>query len=145
MIVCLPDDEPERSRIGRAMARELVAIAQRAPEGRRGWLIEEINGKPAIEDPVEPVPARGRLHVDRDGTAAARAAAPAGKLQGDERRRTMPEGDTIFRAARSLHRVLAGHAVTRFETAYAHLDRVNVDTPIVGRTIEKCESAGKHC
>ena len=56
----------------------------------------------------------------------------------------MPEGDSIFRAARSLHRVLAGHAVTKFETAYAHLDRVNVDTPVVGRTIEKCESAGKH-
>ena len=32
------------------MARELVALAQRAPEGRRGWLIEEINGRPAIED-----------------------------------------------------------------------------------------------
>jgi endonuclease-8 len=56
----------------------------------------------------------------------------------------MPEGDTIFRAARSLHKVLAGHVVTRFETAYAHLDRVNVDTPIAGRTVEKCESAGKH-
>jgi endonuclease VIII len=56
----------------------------------------------------------------------------------------MPEGDTIFRAARSLHKVLAGHVVTRFETAYAHIDRVNVDTPLVGRTVEKCESAGKH-
>ena len=56
----------------------------------------------------------------------------------------MPEGDSIFRAARSLHRVLSGHAVTRFDTAYAHLDRVDVDTPIVGRTIEKCESVGKH-
>ena len=56
----------------------------------------------------------------------------------------MPEGDSIFRSARSLHRVLAGHAVTRFETAYAHLDRVNVDTPIVGRIVERCESAGKH-
>jgi endonuclease VIII len=56
----------------------------------------------------------------------------------------MPEGDTIFRAARTLHRVLAGHVVTNFETAYAHLDRVNVDTPIAGRTVEKCESAGKH-
>ena len=43
-----------------------------------------------------------------------------------------------------MHRVLAGHAVTRFETAYAHLDRVNVDTPITGRTIERIESAGKH-
>src|ERR671912_346588 len=56
----------------------------------------------------------------------------------------MPEGDTIFRAARSLHKVLAGHVVTRFETAYAHIDRVNVDTPIAGRIVEKCESAGKH-
>ena len=56
----------------------------------------------------------------------------------------MPEGDTIFRAARSLHRVLAGHPVTGFETAYAHLDRVNVDAPIAGRTVVKVESAGKH-
>jgi ATP-dependent Lhr-like helicase len=50
LIVSLPDDEPERSRIGRVMARELVAIARRAPEGRRGWLIEEINGRPPMED-----------------------------------------------------------------------------------------------
>ena len=56
----------------------------------------------------------------------------------------MPEGDAIYRAARTMHRVLAGHVVTKFDTAYAHLDRVNVDTPIVGRTIERCESAGKH-
>jgi len=56
----------------------------------------------------------------------------------------MPEGDTIFRAAQSMHRVLAGHAVTKFETGYAHLDRVDVDTPIAGRTIEKVVSAGKH-
>lgn len=56
----------------------------------------------------------------------------------------MPEGDAIYRAARTMHRVLAGHVATRFETAYAHLDRVNVDTPIVGRTIDRCESAGKH-
>jgi endonuclease VIII len=56
----------------------------------------------------------------------------------------MPEGDTIYRAAQSLHCVLSGHVVTRFETAYAHLDRVDVDTPVAGRVIEKCESAGKH-
>jgi len=56
----------------------------------------------------------------------------------------MPEGDSIFRAARTLHRVLAGHTVTSFETAYAHLARVDDDTPITGRTIERCESAGKH-
>ena len=56
----------------------------------------------------------------------------------------MPEGDAIYRAARTMHRVLAGHVVTRFETAYAHLDRVNIDTPIAGWTIERCVSAGKH-
>jgi ATP-dependent Lhr-like helicase len=52
LIVCLPDDEPERSTVGRALARELVEVARRAPEGRRGWLLEEINGKPAIEHPA---------------------------------------------------------------------------------------------
>jgi ATP-dependent Lhr-like helicase len=51
VILCLPDDEPERSTVGRALARELVEIARRAPEGRRGWLIEEINGKPAAQHP----------------------------------------------------------------------------------------------
>jgi endonuclease-8 len=56
----------------------------------------------------------------------------------------MPEGDSIFRAARSLHRVLAGQLVTRFETVYAHLDRVHVDTPIVGRSVDRVVSAGKH-
>jgi ATP-dependent Lhr-like helicase len=52
LIVCLPDDEPERSRVGRALARELVAVAHRAAEGRRGWLIEDINGKQPIQHPA---------------------------------------------------------------------------------------------
>jgi endonuclease-8 len=56
----------------------------------------------------------------------------------------MPEGDTIFRAARSLHKALAGHQVTKFDTAYAHLSRVDDETPIAGRMIERCEAAGKH-
>jgi endonuclease-8 len=56
----------------------------------------------------------------------------------------MPEGDTIFRAARAMHGALAGATVTRFETAYGHLDRVNVDMPLVGRTIERVEAVGKH-
>ncbi len=49
-LMSLPADEPDRSRIGRAVARELVAIASRAPEGSRGWLIEQINGTPAAVD-----------------------------------------------------------------------------------------------
>ncbi len=56
----------------------------------------------------------------------------------------MPEGDTIFRAARTLHRALAGKVVTRFDTAYAPLARVHDDTPITGRTIEAVEARGKH-
>lgn len=56
----------------------------------------------------------------------------------------MPEGDTIFRAARTLHRALAGHVVTRFESAYPTLTKVNDDTPVVGRTLERVESRGKH-
>ena len=56
----------------------------------------------------------------------------------------MPEGDTIFRAAAALHRALAGDRVVRFETGFAHLARVHDDGPITGRTVERCESMGKH-
>src|SRR6185436_6204324 len=57
---------------------------------------------------------------------------------------TMPEGDTIFRAARTLQRALAGKPVTSFESAFPALNRVNDDAPIAGRTIERIHSAGKH-
>ncbi|RPJ75037.1 MAG: Fpg/Nei family DNA glycosylase [Acidobacteria bacterium] len=56
----------------------------------------------------------------------------------------MPEGDTIFRAARTLHAALAGRVVTSFETALATLDRVDQDTPLAGRTVERVRSVGKH-
>ena len=56
----------------------------------------------------------------------------------------MPEGDTIFRAARTLHRALAGKTVVRFTTVLTQLERVDIDTPLVGRTIERVEARGKH-
>jgi endonuclease-8 len=56
----------------------------------------------------------------------------------------MPEGDTIFRAAQTLHRVLAGKVVTRFESVFPALNRVAEDRPIVGRTVEAVSSRGKH-
>jgi endonuclease-8 len=56
----------------------------------------------------------------------------------------MPEGDTIFRAARTLHRALAGHEVVRFESVFPALTRVDDDTPIAGRRIERVTAAGKH-
>jgi endonuclease-8 len=56
----------------------------------------------------------------------------------------MPEGDTIFRAARTLHRALAGRTVTRFESVYPQLTRVDEDAPLAGRTIESVDARGKH-
>jgi endonuclease VIII len=55
----------------------------------------------------------------------------------------MPEGDTIYRAARTLNLALAGQTVTSFESVFPHLSRVEVDQGIVGRTIEKAEARGK--
>lgn len=52
----------------------------------------------------------------------------------------MPEGDTIHRAARTLHGALAGKTVVRFETVLPKLER----EPLVGRTIERIHAAGKH-
>jgi endonuclease VIII len=57
----------------------------------------------------------------------------------------MPEGDTIYRAARALQRAIVGKVVTGFETGLAKLARVNDDTPLVGRVIEKVEPRGKWC
>ncbi len=55
----------------------------------------------------------------------------------------MPEGDTIFRAARTLNRALAGQIVTGFETVLPKLSRVDYDSAVTGRTIEKVEANGK--
>jgi endonuclease-8 len=56
----------------------------------------------------------------------------------------MPEGDSIYRAARTLQRALAGRAVTRFESVFPRLTRVDADAPIRGRTVERVEARGKH-
>jgi endonuclease-8 len=55
----------------------------------------------------------------------------------------MPEGDTIFRAARTLQRALAGQTVTAFESALPKLSRVEFDSGVTGRTVEKVEARGK--
>lgn len=55
----------------------------------------------------------------------------------------MPEGDTIFRAARTLDRALAGHTVTHFESVLPKVTRVDVDKGIRGRSVERVEAQGK--
>lgn len=56
----------------------------------------------------------------------------------------MPEGDTVFLAAQTLHRFLAGRLVTRFESVYPALTRIAEDQPVVGRTIASVSARGKH-
>jgi endonuclease VIII len=55
----------------------------------------------------------------------------------------MPEGDTIFRAACSLGRALAGKPVTRFRSTYPLLTRFDEDSPLAGQSVEQVESRGK--
>ena len=55
----------------------------------------------------------------------------------------MPEGDTIYRSARAMERALGSKLCTGFETGLATLARVNDDTPVAGRTIERVEARGK--
>lgn len=56
----------------------------------------------------------------------------------------MPEGDTIHRAAGTLHRALAGRTVTRFASVFPQLTRIDDSTPLGGRTITHVEARGKH-
>jgi endonuclease-8 len=56
----------------------------------------------------------------------------------------MPEGDTIHRAAATLHRALAGHQVVRFESVFPALTRVHDDHPLTAMTVERVEAIGKH-
>jgi endonuclease-8 len=56
----------------------------------------------------------------------------------------MPEGDSIFRAARTLDRALAGRTVTRFESVFPRLTRIDRRDPVRGRTLERVTPRGKH-
>lgn len=56
----------------------------------------------------------------------------------------MPEGDTIFRAARTLDRALAGKRVIRFESVLPQLSSAAIDHPVVGRSVDRVEAVGKH-
>jgi ATP-dependent Lhr-like helicase len=47
--IFLPDDEPERSRVARELAKKLAAIAIRYQTRRSGLLISTLNGEPAAE------------------------------------------------------------------------------------------------
>lgn len=56
----------------------------------------------------------------------------------------MPEGDTIFRAARTLNRALAGFTITDFHSQLSQLAVVDRRAPIAGRTVVGVSARGKH-
>jgi endonuclease-8 len=55
----------------------------------------------------------------------------------------VPEGDTIFRTARTLGRALVDKPITGFRSTYPLLMRFNDDTPLVGQIVDGVESRGK--
>jgi endonuclease VIII len=55
----------------------------------------------------------------------------------------MPEGDTIFRTARTLTRALVGRPVTGFRSNYPLLTRFDDERPFTGQCVERVESRGK--
>ena len=56
----------------------------------------------------------------------------------------MPEGDTIWRAARSLDAALAGHVVTAFSSTIPAVVAQAARLGVVGRLVAGVESRGKH-
>jgi endonuclease VIII len=56
----------------------------------------------------------------------------------------MPEGDTIYRVAKTLQLALGGRLVTEFRTVLPQLARIDRDAPIVGRSVDRVEPRGKH-
>ncbi|HUB53474.1 MAG TPA: DNA-formamidopyrimidine glycosylase family protein [Terracidiphilus sp.] len=55
----------------------------------------------------------------------------------------MPEGDTIFRTARTLGRAFGDRPITAFRSTYPYLTRFNDDSPLAGQTVQSVESRGK--
>ena len=56
----------------------------------------------------------------------------------------MPEGDTIWRAARTLHAALAGRTVVAFNSVLPEVVAAARRHALVGRTVEAVEARGKH-
>ena len=54
LVAFLPDAEPDRSRVGRAIASVLIDRARTGGDAPRGMLIEEIDGAPPIRHPLAP-------------------------------------------------------------------------------------------
>ena len=129
LLAFLPEDEPARSTTARALAATLA---------RLGLLVHEDQRPPGLRASAVAVPRSKRVSVPR------RWASRFGTAGSDEGRSSVPEGDTIHRAAATLHRALAGHAIVRFESVFPALTRVHDDHPLTAMSVERVQSSGKH-
>jgi ATP-dependent Lhr-like helicase len=54
LLTWVPEDEPQRSRTARAIARVLIERARSGADSPRGMLVEEIDGRPTAHHPIAP-------------------------------------------------------------------------------------------
>jgi ATP-dependent Lhr-like helicase len=76
--VYLPEDEPARSTVARALARRLARLA-RVDEGQPGLLVSDINGVPASEHPFAPFLSDAGFSPSAMGFQMRRASSAAGQ------------------------------------------------------------------
>ena len=145
--VFLPNDDPERTQFARHLAQKLSEIAARWQSRRGGLLLNaspflaRSSKSPASSPPPPatkcaacPTPPLPRTPMPNPPVRRAPRPAPDPPVRLFEPRSSprapiarqlprspMPEGDTIYRAARTLNRALSGHLVTRFETQLPQL------------------------
>ena len=124
IIVYLPDDEPARSTIGRALAR---ALSRRSPATKPAAACSSprSTARPPAEHPLAPFLDRGRLppvgHGIPDAIAAPAAVAPADVERRRPRDRCLKATRSSARRARS-HRALAGQGVVALRVRPARAD-----------------------
>jgi ATP-dependent Lhr-like helicase len=84
LMVFLPEDEPARGLVARALAARLTTLA-RIEDGRGGLLISEINGSPATEHPVAAFLIGAGFHASAMGLQMRRPPATAPGFAAAER------------------------------------------------------------
>ena len=79
LVVYLPDDEPGRTIVGRALAQRLARLA-RMEDGGGGLLVSEINGMPAAEQALAPFLIESGFSPSAMGLQMRKVPSPAGSL-----------------------------------------------------------------
>ena len=121
LVTFLPDSEPDRSKRARAVARVLIDRARTGDDSPRGMLIEEIDGLPPGAHALAPFLIEAGFVGGALGFQATLPCPKVTRSSGRRRRSTTH---------------LAGRLVTRFESVYPALTRVDHDHPVAGRTVE---------